>query len=394
MGKGKIGSKKNGSVNRKGSIQSSFLSSMSHDLRTPLNSILSLSRVLQLQAKERLTSEEFSYLEVIERNGRILLSLINDIIDFSKIDSGRVDLKIKKINLSPVLSTIVENNEQLAEKKNISISIDISGSIPEIETDEVMLYKIFQNIIGNAVKFTEKGSVTILASSDGSAVTVKVKDTGIGIDKEDLPKIFEEFGRAEGKLSKKYDGTGLGLAIALKAARLISAEISAESIPGKGSVFAVTLPVSLKTGDAENISEEIVCLEKMNNNEEPVIKPILLVIEDDPDNLTTIKVILKKDFRIIEAMDGKTGLAFVLENLPDLVLLDMALPQMNGFMVVKKIREDKRAGKIPVIAMTALSMDADRKRIMEAGCDDYLAKPFDIALFIKTINQWAGKEHA
>ncbi len=366
---------------------------MSHDLRTPLNSILSLSRVLQLQAKERLSPEEFSYLEVIERNGRILLSLINDIIDFSKIDAGRIELKIKKINLKSVLSTIVENNEQIAEEKGIFIRLNVIGADVEIESDEVMLYKIFQNIIGNAVKFTEKGGVSVIFSAQDSDVKVTVKDTGIGIDKDDLLKIFEEFGRLEGRLSKKYEGTGLGLAIASKAARLIDVSISAESKYGEGSVFTIILPVSFKNSEAE-----IVIAEKSHEDETKIenkhgIKPLLLVIEDDPDNLTTIKVILKKDYRIIEALDGKTGLALVLEKLPDIVLLDMALPQMNGFMVVKRIRDNEKACSIPVIAMTALTMETDRIRILEAGCDAYLAKPFDINLFINTIKQWVVKRH-
>ena len=393
MGKGKIGSKKNPSVKRQGSIQSSFLSSMSHDLRTPLNSILSLSRVLQLQAKERLSSEELSYLEVIERNGRILLSLINDIIDFSKIDAGRIELKIKKINLESVLNTIIENNEQIAEEKGISISLKVHAGEIEIESDEVMLYKIFQNIIGNAVKFTEKGGVSVIVSAQDSDVKVTVEDTGIGIDRDDLLKIFEEFGRIEGRLSKKYEGTGLGLAIASKAARLIDASISAESKLGKGSVFSIILPVLSKNIDAEKADSEHHQVEKTEIENRHGNKPLVLVIEDDPDNLTTIKVILKKDYRIIEALDGKAGLALVLKKLPDLVLLDMALPQMNGFMVVKRIRDNKKACSIPVIAMTALTMETDRKRILEAGCDAYLAKPFDITLFINTIKQWVVKRH-
>ncbi len=393
MGKSKIGSKKKPSVKRQGSIQSSFLSSMSHDLRTPLNSILSLSRVLQLQAKERLSSEEFSYLEVIERNGRILLSLINDIIDFSKIDAGRIELKIKKINLESVLNTIIENNEQIAEEKGISISLKVLAGGIEIESDEVMLYKIFQNIIGNAVKFTEKGGVSVIVSAQDSDVKVTVKDTGIGIDKDDLLKIFEEFGRIEGRLSKKYEGTGLGLAIAKKAARIIDASISAESKLGYGSVFSVILPVLSKNIDAEIANSELHPIGKTEIENRHGNKPLVLVIEDDPDNLTTIKVILKKDYRIIEALDGKTGLALVLKKLPDLVLLDMALPQMNGFMVVKRIRDNKKACSIPVIAMTALTMETDRKRILETGCDAYLAKPFDITLFINTIKQWVVKRH-
>lgn len=394
-------------------LKSEFLSNMSHELRTPLNSVLALSRVLLMQTRDRLTDEEADYIRIIGRNGEKLLMLINDILDLSKIEAGKIDLRPKKISLKTIISMIVENLEQVAGEKGIALRASYQAEIPEITSDESRVYQIFQNIIGNAVKFTEEGSVGISVNSDERRVRVTVEDTGIGIDEKDLPHIFEEFRQLDGTLSRKYEGTGLGLAIAIKSAELISGTISVDSEKGKGSRFEVILPVDwagqrvmFAQNDADHTSIEpspagnrtaagAAEPERKADDRGPAAErlPGVVVIEDDPDNMTTIRAILRNGYRVFEATEGRTGIEMVYRHIPDLVLLDIALPGISGFTVIKEIKSNFLTKNIPVIALTALSMKGDRERILKAGCDDYLAKPYNIEELMDKINRWLKKGH-
>jgi len=529
-------------------LKSEFLSNMSHELRTPLNSVLALSRVLVAQAKDKLSAEEANYLEIIERNGKNLLVLINDILDLSKIEAGRMEVSPKAFSLVSPIEMVVESLELIAHEKGIEIRQDIPDNLPQIESDGARVHQILQNIIGNSVKFTEKGSVTVSAHHDAQNVYVKVTDTGIGISEEDLPHIFEQFRQVDGTSARTYEGTGLGLAIVSKTAELLGGAISVESVPGKGSTFTVMLPIewqgrarvyeqmpvatsstSSEAGpqrvakcktekrillvednevaiiqverllEGEGYTVDVACggeealeyikrripdgiildlmmpkvdgfevLEKIrgakmtakipvivltakdltpddfkklsgnniqylihkgdvdqstlltktklmlgekpgattgvsdkekkvapkNAKREPgkvkskKITPTILVVEDNPDNMITIKSILQNRYNILEATEGEEGLKTALTDLPDLVLLDMALPKMDGFEVVRKIRDDKGAASIPVIALTAHAMKGDRERIIKAGCDDYIPKPIDGESILKKIEEW------
>jgi len=296
----------------------------------------------------------------------------------------------------------------VAEEKGIRLSLSCRADLPEMVSDESRVYQILQNIIGNAVKFTEEGSVTISASADDERLRVAVEDTGIGIDEADLPHIFEEFRQLDGTLARKYEGTGLGLAIAIKSAELISATISVESEKGKGSRFEVILPLhwTSQRGGREHPDPDITRAgaatdreirksvpgpsgEPLNGRRNGVGElPAIVVIEDDPDNMTTIRAVLKDRYRIFEAMDGRSGIELVQRHIPDLVLLDIALPGISGFTVIKELKSNELTGKIPVIALTALSMKGDRERILRAGCDDYLAKPYNIEELTEKIARW------
>ena len=197
-------------------LKSEFLSNMSHELRTPLNSVMALSRVLIMQAKNTLSEEELSYLEIIERNGKNLLSLINDILDLAKIEAGRMEIISRYIHVEETIETIIERLEPIAREKGIRLLVNIDQNPPPISCDENRLHQILQNIMGNAVKFTSCGSVTVTAYHDRHQIHIKVSDTGIGIAKKDLPHIFEEFRQVDGTAARNYEGTGLGLAIAYK----------------------------------------------------------------------------------------------------------------------------------------------------------------------------------
>jgi signal transduction histidine kinase/HAMP domain-containing protein len=366
-------------------LKSEFLSNMSHELRTPLNSIVALSHVLLLQAGDRLNADEIEYLEIIDRNSGKLLTLINDILDLSKIEAGRIDLKIKPLALASMVRMILDNLEQLAEDKGIGLKLIVEGEIPPVESDESRVYQILQNIIGNAVKFTEKGGVTITMSARGPAVSVMIEDTGIGIAADDLPRIFEEFRQIDGTLSRKYDGTGLGLAIASKSARLISAAIHVSSEPGQGSRFEIIIPRQWRSPSVSAMDKTV--LVRVMPEYAPELaasfegdhflhsgpasrqraggrkRPRVLVVDDDSDNILAVRAVLRDEYSIFEAHDGDGAMEAVWRENPDLILLDMALPGKSGFS----------------------------ERILEAGCDDYVPKPFDVTQLCETIRRWLDR---
>ena len=224
-------------------LKSEFLSNMSHELRTPLNSIMSLSHVLSIQTKDRLSSEENSYFEVVNRNSKKLLELVSEILDLSKIEAGKVDIVTGKISVGELLDTIKDSLTPLAEEKGITLNLKLPKKLPTVVTDEVKLHQVFTNVIGNAVKFTEKGSVDIISKSDSKNVYVDIKDTGIGISEEELPHIFDEFRQVDGSSTRRYEGTGLGLAIAYKTIKLLGGTIRVISKLDNGSVFTITTPI-------------------------------------------------------------------------------------------------------------------------------------------------------
>jgi len=227
-------------------LKSEFLSNMSHELRTPLNSVITLSNVLSRQAKDKLNDEENSYLEIIERNGKKLLELINEILDLSKIESGKAEIITDDINVGQLIGIIKDSLKPLAVEKGIVLNLKLPKKLPMVVTDESRLHQVFTNVISNAVKFTEKGLVDIIVKNDTKNVYVDIKDTGIGISEESLPHIFDEFRQVDGTTARQFEGTGLGLAIAYKTINLLGGTIRVKSKLGKGSTFSITIPIKWK----------------------------------------------------------------------------------------------------------------------------------------------------
>lgn len=224
-------------------LKSEFLANMSHELRTPLNSIMALSSVLIMRAKKKLNNEENDYLKIIERNGKRLLALINDILDLSKIEAGKMDVHPKPVSLGGLIQTITENIHTLSEQKSLDLTLNLEDNLPKIETDEARLHQALLNIVANAVKFTDKGSIEVSTKHDKKFVYIEVKDSGIGIAQEVLPHIFDEFRQADGTTSRQYEGTGLGLSITKKMMDVLGGEIQVKSELNIGSVFTVILPI-------------------------------------------------------------------------------------------------------------------------------------------------------
>ena len=512
-------------------LKSAFLSNMSHELRTPLNSVIALSGVLSRRLANAIPAEEYGYLAIIERNGKSLLALINDILDLSRIESGHAPLSVSRFSLRALAAEIVAVLEPQAREKGIALVSRLGDDLPLLTSDSDKCRHILQNLAGNAVKFTETGFVELSARRESDDLLVTVRDTGIGIAAHQLPHIFDQFRQADESTSRKYGGTGLGLAIAKEYARLIGGSITVESTPGKGSAFTLRIPLALdvpESAPAEEPEQQAATpaagtgplpagqgqtlllvedndaaiiqltdllhrqgyhvrtarngrealaqissgppdamildlmmpevdgfqvLKAIRNVEStaslPVLiltakivspeelsflkgnhihqliqkgdinkagllaavarmvappraepapprrnpptrpgKPVVLVVEDNPDNMRTARALLEERYQVIEAEDGRAGVELARLKRPDIILSDIALPVMDGFAALAAIRKDESLRHIPVIAVTASAMKGSREEILARGFDGYISKPIDHAVLMKTLEEF------
>lgn len=512
-------------------LKTSFLSNMSHELRTPLNSVIALSGVLSRRLTNLIPEEEYSYISVIERNGKHLLSLINDILDISRIEAGREEVVLSSFNVCEQINDVVRMIKPQADAKDIELKMAKGACDVSVVSDVSKFKHIVQNLVSNAVKFTEQGWVEVKVLIVNQYIQIQVLDSGIGISEKNLPLVFDEFRQADSSTSRKYGGTGLGLAIARKYAELLGGTLFAESEEHKGSVFTFNLPLNvpknrpvydaihdepltrgsggtlpkltnlgqkpsilliedsepaivqiedvlrdmdftvqvfnngsealkwtlehkvdavildlmmpamdgfevlaklrsssstqsvpvliltakhithdelrflkgnhifqlIQKGDV-NRDELRLTIQKMVGSsqvpEEPLkphkpldsTKPLLLVVEDNLDNMLTVKALLCEAYEVVEAYDGQEAIVKAKAHRPDLVLMDIALPVMDGIEAFKAIRNDPFSQHIPVIALTASAMTSDREIILAHGFDAYIAKPIDAESFFNTIN--------
>ena len=525
-------------LNEANRLKTNFLSNMSHELRTPLNSVIALSGILNRRLKNEIPEEEYSYLEVIERNGKNLLALINDILDISRIEAGREEIEITTFNVNQLINEVVEMLAPQANEKNITCVNTARDTDVYINSDSDKCRHILENLAGNAVKFTETGTVELSIGQDEENIEIRVKDTGIGIAEHYLPFIFDEFRQGDGSTSRKFGGTGLGLAIAKKYANLLGGTVSVKSIINQGSEFILSLPMhysvenriaddvnaqteafkrepekdlpplpskatsdpSTKTilmvedsepaviqirdlleesgyqirvardakeafGIIEEVIPDAMVLDLMmpgidgfellhtlreaestahipvliltakhitkdelkfltKNNIHQLIqkgdvnkdelkkaiasmlypetsakkikrsepqsnqrKPLVLAVEDNPDNMITVKALLEDHFRVLEAVDGREGIEMAKQFVPDLILMDIALPGIDGIHAFKVIRELPALHHIPVIALTASAMTQDREGILAQGFDAFIPKPIIERAFLKVISE-------
>ena len=345
-----------GEVNR---LKTIFLSNMSHELRTPLNSVIALSGVLSRRLTKKISDEEYSYIEVIERNGRHLLSLINDILDISRIEAGREDVETMEFNINDVIRDVVTMILPQAEHKNIQLLHSDSDTRLNIFSDSEKCRHILQNLISNAVKFTEYGKVEIKTEPTGENIEISVTDTGIGIPENYLPHIFDEFRQADGSTSRKFGGTGLGLAIAKKYAGLLGGNIRVKSIEGKGSEFILILPLKY-SGETELTEQEIndhfpptTELPETTTQEDHSSKTILLVEDSEPAIIQIRDFLEEKGYVVNVARGGNEALEAVKNNIPDGIILDLMMPGIDGFEVLRNLRETKQTLHTPVLILTA-----------------------------------------
>lgn len=370
--------------------KSSFLSNMSHELRTPLNSVIALSGVLSRRLSGKIPEEEYEYISVIERNGKKLLSLINDILDLSRIEAGKEDIRFKTFTLNELLFDIEETIAPQAAEKNLTLNITEEGGDSYVSTDYEKCMHVVRNLASNAVKFTDQGTVSIHGRVLPNLMEIRITDTGPGIDEGFIPYLFTEFRRADDSATRKHGGSGLGLAIAKKYANLLGGEISVHTMKGWGTTFSFTIPIPVygkkEKHETESVESAIVTPEK--NLAPDGDKPLILIVEDNADNRTTMKALLEDRFRIKEAENGIDGVTLAKRYLPDLVLMDNALPRMSGIEALAELRNCPETRDIPIIAVTANAMKGDREFFLEHGFNAYIAKPIDIRILDATLGEF------
>ncbi|MBD1912882.1 MULTISPECIES: PAS domain-containing protein [unclassified Leptolyngbya] len=392
-------------------LKDEFLANMSHELRTPLNAILGMSEALQEELLGSLNERQQQALSIVEKSGRHLLELINDILDLAKIASGNMELYLDSVLVENLCESSLLFVKQQAFQKGIKITSHISKSLKAITLDERRMRQVLINLLTNAVKFTPEGgqvSLTVvvgrgntwdglatvppqLVAQDSPLVLFQITDTGIGITETDLRRLFQPFVQIDSNLNRQQTGTGLGLAMVKQITELHGGQVIVESSLGQGSCFTVALPYRVP------VSSELVqplaagfveCMEAEIEGE-GAIAPLILLAEDNETNVATFRTYLEaRNYRMLVVRDGAEAVAMARTHRPDLILMDIQMPGIDGLEAIRRIRADARLDVIPIIAMTALVMPGDQDHCMNAGANQYLSKPVSLKHLLEVIRQF------
>jgi two-component system, sensor histidine kinase len=367
--------------------KSDFLAMMSHELRTPMNGVLGM---LQLLETTEMTSEQAEYAALASESTEHLLKVINDILDFSRIERGALELERIAFNLHELLQGSLQVFQHSAQQRGLELSLDIQGEPQalEVQGDPTRIRQILVNLIGNALKFTESGSIRVHAhwqALDNQVLwfSCAVHDSGIGIPAERLEHMFDAFQQADTSISRRYGGTGLGLPIARTLAERMGGTLRAQSEPGQGSVFTLEIPLPFSQPSM------------------PASRPLqpasaqqgqgqwVLLVEDNPVNQTVIEAMLRSlGYRVSLVADGAQAVHSASQEAFDLILMDCRLPVMDGYEATRLIRQLAGRARTPIIALTANALQGDREACLQAGMDDYLAKPFKRADLQNILQRW------
>jgi signal transduction histidine kinase/HAMP domain-containing protein/ActR/RegA family two-component response regulator len=392
--------------------KSEFLANMSHELRTPLNSLLLLSKMLAENKDHTLSPEHVKFVNTIHTSGCDLLGLINEILDLSKVEAGKMPIVAKDVLISEVQDYLEQTFRPIAQHKNLGFQIETDHALPtSIFSDSSRLQQILKNLLSNAFKFTEQGAVKMgIALVDKSrkfgiesldkaerVLEFAVSDTGIGIAREKQGLIFEAFQQADGTTSRKYGGTGLGLTISREIARLLGGIIEVKSTIGSGSTFTLYLPQRYTGHDT---------VTEIDPETETPIPPLpkdvdfsgrkVLVIDDDMRNIFALTTVLESyQMKVIYAESGKNGIKRLRDNPDvDVVLMDMMMPGMDGMQTIEQIRKIAKFDRLPIISVTAKAMKGDREKCIAAGANDYITKPVDPEKLLSMMHLWFSKKAA
>ncbi|MEW6350930.1 MAG: PAS domain S-box protein [Thermodesulfobacteriota bacterium] len=381
--------------------KSEFLMVMSHELRTPLNAIIGFSDLLQEPSFGALNPRQLDHVREISSAGRHLLDLISDILDLSKVESGKSDLRVTSVSLRDLLETCIAMFRDKAFRHNLVLELALDPAIEEarVRLDEVKVRQIISNLLSNAVKFTrDRGRIRLAATKEGGDLVVSVSDTGIGLKPEDHTRIFETFTQLDSTLARRHTGTGLGLALAKTLVELHGGGISVHSAGlGQGSTFRFTVPfvestprptvhpfeapLSLLQGDPMTL--------RNSDSTSDTQSPKVLVVEDDPANMKLTSAMLQlTGYEVVQAYGAEEGIRLAEEESPAVILMDISLPGMDGLAATRALKENPKTRGIPVIAVTAHAMQGDKERALAEGCDGYLSKPIGRKALIAEVGRF------
>jgi two-component system sensor histidine kinase/response regulator len=369
--------------------KSEFLANMSHELRTPLNAILGFTQVM---GRDRsLSSQHQNNLTIINRAGEHLLALINDILEMSKIEAGRTTLNESCFSLTAMLETLESMLKFKAQSKGLELTFELPPNLPPaVTTDEGKLRQVLINILGNAIKFTERGRVSLrLEIENNSRLLFEIKDTGPGIAPEEMDSLFQAFGQTQ--VGRKYQqGTGLGLPISKKFVKLMGGELQVRSNVGEGSVFAFDVLISAVEGVAVTSSK----LGRAIALAQGAPEYRILAVDDRADNRYLLETLLSSiGFQVRGAENGEEALALWSSWEPHLILMDMQMPVMDGFEATQRIKATEKGLSTVIIALTASAFEEDRQKILAVGCDDFASKPFQEEVLLEKIGERLGIQY-
>ncbi len=366
-------------LNEANRLKSEFLSNMSHELRTPLNSILALSNVLITRTKDKISEEESSFLEIVERNGRNLLNLINDILDLSKIEAGKIELNPKEFNIKEFLAAVGDSFFPLASSKGLQLELMIPEKLPAVTTDPDKLRQILTNIVGNAIKFTREGYVRIEAESRDQHLIIQVSDSGIGISEKDLPHIYDKFRQIDGSSSRRHEGTGLGLSIVQELLKKLGAGIQVESEPGKGSTFRIFIPLEWQGDEAE------INYPAFQPADHQAYRKTVLVVDDDPEVVKELaRYIREAGYNTLESTNGEQAIKLAETYQPFAITLDVIMPAMDGWEVLQQLKKNEITRHVPVIMV---SVSSDKETGIALGAVGHIVKPVDRNMVLSEFNK-------
>jgi signal transduction histidine kinase/DNA-binding response OmpR family regulator len=357
--------------------KSSFLAKMSHELRTPLNAIIGYSEIMKEDAEDDGDTRRAEDLDKVLNAARHLLGLINDVLDISKIEAGKMELFLETFDLTKLINEVIATASPLVSKKGNTLAIDCPSDIGAMHADATKLRQMLLNLLSNASKFTEKGTVTLKAvrviEEDADYMELSVIDTGIGMTQEQLGRLFQAFSQADASTTSKYGGTGLGLAISKQFAQMMQGDITVTSTPGTGSTFTIRMPAKVLTKQPKVVNNNT---NKLTRSPFPSAnRPKILVIDDDKEIRTVIAELLSMSgYDVIEAASGQQGLDHAGRMTPDLILLDVMMPGIDGWTVLSKLQDNPKLADIPVIVLSAVG---DVEMAMSLGAASVLLKPVD-----------------
>jgi len=359
--------------------KSTFLANMSHELRTPLNAIIGYSEMLEEETRDSGKIENVQDLKKIQGAGKHLLSLINDVLDLSKIEAGKMGLHLETFEVSQVIEEMVTTLQPAAAKNANSIHVHLAENVSVMKADITKVRQILFNLLSNACKFTDRGTISVdvdqMKVEGKEWIQFRVSDTGIGISAKQKENLFHEFAQADASIARKYGGTGLGLAITHRFVQLMNGQINVESEPGKGAIFTVQLPTQVVIETTEPALSEGASEASATFSETKTDLDTILVIDDDPSVRDLMSRFLTKlDFRVVVAANGEEGLRLAKQIHPLLITLDVVMPECDGWTVLNRLKGDPELAQVPVIMVTVVDNEA---RGLDLGASSYLIKPVE-----------------